>query len=435
LGGTKTGRFCAARVDAVPLRTRRSMRPVVGVRAQVGTMVEKGDLEDRTNAHGAGLLQNPFSETGRSGAFPGLPEDIAKDKKYDIPVPFGTPPLDPWSKEGGFPAGCPEDPFAMVSEELAPFTDSIKDVVAADHPILSEAAKYFFAKKQGKRFRPTIVMLMAKATAAVPTEHKKGEVYQKQAELGQITEMIHVASLIHDDVLDEADTRRGGDSVHKLYSNKVAVIVGDYLLARASVVLAKLQNTEVTEIMSTALESLVQGEIMQIKTGEEDLLDMMTYLRKSYHKTASLICDACKSCAILGGHEADSEVARAAEEYGYHLGLAYQIIDDVLDFTSASDELGKPAMADVSLGLSTAPVLYAAEGIPEMRPMIKRKFKQEGDVERTLRFVLQSDGIDRSRGLALFHAQRAVNAMCRIPESEERNALITLAHLVLSRKS
>ena len=117
--------------------------------------------------------------------------------------------------------------------------------------------------------------------------------------------------------------------------------------------------------------------------------------------------------SFCSGHGADSEVARAAEEYGYHLGLAYQIIDDVLDFTSASDELGKPAMADVSLGLSTAPVLYAAENIPEMRPMIKRKFKQEGDVERTLRFVLQSDGIDRSRALALFHAQRAVNAMCR----------------------
>jgi geranyl diphosphate synthase len=331
--------------------------------------------------------------------------------------------------------GCPEDPFAMVSEELAPFTDSIKDVVAADHPILSDAAKYFFAKKQGKRFRPTIVMLIAKATAEVPAAHKEGNVYKKQAELGQITEMIHVASLIHDDVLDEADTRRGGESVHKLYSNKVAVIVGDYLLARASVVLAKLQNTQVTEIMSTALESLVQGEIMQLKTSDEDLLDMMTYLRKSYHKTASLICDACKSCAVLGGHEANSEVACAAEEYGYHLGLAYQIIDDVLDFTSASDVLGKPAMADVSLGLSTAPVLYAAESIPEMRPMIKRKFKQEGDVERTLRFVLQSDAIDRARALALFHGQRAVNAICRIPESEERNALITLAHLVLSRKS
>ena len=417
----------------LPLRTHG--RRLAALRAQVGTMAERDELGDRTNAHGVGLLQNPFDENGRSGAFPGLSEDIAVKPQYDVHVRPGTPKLDPWGGSGGFPLGCPEDPFAMVSEELAPFTDSIKDVVAADHPILSDAAKYFFAKKQGKRFRPTIVMLMAKATAEVPAAHKGGNVYKKQAELGQITEMIHVASLIHDDVLDEADTRRGGESVHKLYSNKVAVIVGDYLLARASVVLAKLQNTQVTEIMSTALESLVQGEIMQLKTSDEDLLDMMTYLRKSYHKTASLICDACKSCAVLGGHEANSEVACAAEEYGYHLGLAYQIIDDVLDFTSASDVLGKPAMADVSLGLSTAPVLYAAESIPEMRPMIKRKFKQEGDVERTLRFVLQSDAIDRARALALFHGQRAVNAICRIPESEERNALITLAHLVLSRKS
>merc|ERR1711966_650882 len=155
---------------------------------------------------------------------------------------------------------------------------------------------------------------MSKAAAPTPEAHTEGAVYDKQGQLGQIVEMIHVASLIHDDVLDEADTRRGGEAVHKLYTNKVAVIAGDCLLARASVLLARLQNTEVTEIMSPALESLVQGEIMQIKTGEEDLLDMMTSLRKSYHKTASLICDACKSCAILGGHGADSETARAAEE-------------------------------------------------------------------------------------------------------------------------
>lgn len=429
------GRAASAVRSMAPFRTRGSRMVALGLRSQMITMAERDELEDRTNAHGVGLLQNPFDENGRCGAFPGLPDDLKQKPKYEVPIPAGTIKLDPWSEKGGLPAGCPQDPFVMVSEELAPFTESIQDVVAAEHPILSEAAKYFFAKKQGKRFRPTIVMLMSKATAPTPTSHREGDIYRKQAELGQITEMIHVASLIHDDVLDEADTRRGGESVHKLYSNKVAVIVGDYLLARASVVLAKLQNTEVTEIMSTALESLVQGEIMQIKTGEEDLLDMMTYLRKSYHKTASLICDACKSCAILGGHDANSEVARAAEEYGYHLGLAYQIIDDVLDFTSASDVLGKPAMADVSLGLSTAPVLYASEGIPEMRPMIKRKFKQEGDIERTLRYVLQSDGIDRARALALFHAQRAVDAICRIPESEQRNALVTLAHLVLSRKS
>jgi geranylgeranyl pyrophosphate synthase len=253
--------------------------------------------------------------------------------------------------------------------------------------------------------------------------------------LAQITEMIHVASLIHDDVLDEADTRRGGEAVHKLYSNKVAVIAGDYLLARASVVLAKLDDKAVTEIMSTALESLVQGEIMQLRTAKDELLDMVTYLRKSYHKTASLICDACISSAILGGHSYDSDVARAAEAYGFHLGLAYQIIDDVLDFTVASDVLGKPAMADVSLGLSTAPVLYAAESEKELVPLIKRKFKNPGDVDKALRLVLKSDGVERAKKLALFHAEEAAAAAKKLPDSEASRALISLLHIVLSRNS
>lgn len=133
-----------------------------------------------------------------------------------------------------------------------------------------------------------------------PENHKGSEVWRKQAQLGQIVEMIHVASLIHDDVLDEADTRRGGEAVHKLYSNKVAVLAGDYLLARASLPLARLENTSVVQIMATALESLVAGEIMQLKSPPKELLKMESYLRKSYYKTASLICYACRSTALLG---------------------------------------------------------------------------------------------------------------------------------------
>lgn len=278
-------------------------------------------------------------------------------------------------------------------------------------------------------------MLIGKATAPDPKNHNSGDAYEKQGALGQITELIHVASLIHDDVLDEADTRRGGSAVHKLYSNKVAVIAGDYLLARASVLLARLQCTEVTEIMSTALESLVQGEIMQIRTAQADLLDLMTYLRKSYHKTASLICDAAKASAILGGHGPDSDAALACEEYGFHLGLAYQVIDDVLDFTGASETLGKPAMADVNLGLATAPVLLAAESQPALKPLILRKFKSPGDPALTLQLVQKTDGVERARALALFHGQSAVNAICRLPPSEHRAALVSLAHLVLARQS
>ena len=356
------------------------------------------------------------------------------------------------------------DPFKMVEKELQPFSDSIKELVSSDQPILSMAAKHFFEKRHGKRFRPTIVQLMGKAVAAAtpesigngfhtdtvdlngmngdvngkahhedvfekpggvsgwqwsgassveveggivtPDNHMGSDVWRRQAQLGQIVEMIHVASLIHDDVLDEADTRRGGEAVHKLYSNKVAVLAGDYLLARASVLLARLENTAVVQIMATALESLVAGEIMQLKSPPESLLEMETYLRKSYYKTASLICYACRSTALLGGHAYGSTVATACEEFGFHLGLAYQIQDDILDFTAAASVLGKPALADMDLGLSTAPILYAAQEFPHLRPLVMRRFKNKGDKQTALEALYKSEvAMDKAKALARFHAQ------------------------------
>ena len=347
------------------------------------------------------------------------------------------------------------DPFKMVEKELKPFSDSIAELVSSDQPVLSMAAKHFFEKRHGKRFRPTIVQLVAKAVAAAapenivdggqfssdflankdpaefektggvagwqwsgashieveggvitPENHQGSEVWRRQAQLGQIVEMIHVASLIHDDVLDEADTRRGGEAVHKLYSNKVAVLAGDYLLARASVLLARLENTAVVQIMATALESLVAGEIMQLKSSPETLLEIETYLRKSYYKTASLICYACRSTALLGGHAYGSTVATACEEFGFHLGLAYQIQDDILDFTAAASVLGKPALADMDLGLSTAPILYAAQENSHLRPMVMRRFKKSGDKKAALEALYKSPtAMEKSKALARFHAQ------------------------------
>ncbi|KAL3922896.1 MAG: hypothetical protein SGILL_001959 [Bacillariaceae sp.] len=372
------------------------------------------------------------------------------------------------------------DPFKMVEKELQPFSDSIKELVSTDQPILSMAAKHFFEKRHGKRFRPTIVQLLAKAVAAATPEkimeddgktlaadvleehsaafeklggvsgwqwsgassvevnadnHKGSEAWRRQAQLGQIVEMIHVASLIHDDVLDEADTRRGGEAVHKLYSNKVAVLAGDYLLARASVLLARLENTAVVQIMATALESLVAGEIMQLKAPAESLLEMESYLRKSYYKTASLICYAGRSTALLGGHSYGSTVATACEEFGFHLGLAYQIQDDILDFTAAASVLGKPALADMDLGLSTAPILYAAQEYPHLRPMVMRRFKNKGDKQAALEALYKSDvAMDKAKALANFHAQRAVDAILRLPQSDARDSLVRLTHAVVTRK-
>merc|ERR1711957_961273 len=209
-----------------------------------------------------------------------------------------------------------------------------------------------------------------------PSNHKGSDVWRRQAQLGQIVEMIHVASLIHDDVLDEADTRRGGEAVHKLYSNKVAVLAGDYLLARASVLLARLENTAVVQIVATA-----------------------------------------------------------CEEFGFHLGLAFQIQDDILDFTAAENVLGKPALADMDLGLSTAPILYALTEYKELKPMIMRRFKNKGDKQAALEYLYKSEhAMDRAKDLARFHAQKAVDALVRLPQSESRDALIRLTHKVITRQ-
>jgi len=214
-----------------------------------------------------------------------------------------------------------------------------------------------------------------------------------QKRLAEITEMIHTASLFHDDVIDEADARRGVPSINKLYGNKMAILAGDFLLARASVSLARLRNVEVVELLSTVIEHLVKGEVMQSRP--QALLDgsgaaddgraaLEYYLHKNYYKTGSLMANSCRAAVLLAGH-GDSLQAQAFA-YGRHVGLAFQLVDDVLDFEQSSETLGKPALNDLRQGLATAPVLLAAQRFPrEVAELVKRKFRSEGDVERVRR--------------------------------------------------
>ena len=317
------------------------------------------------------------------------------------------------------------DPFSLVADDIAPLSGSVCDQLSADQQTLMESAQYFFGAgnaRQGKRVRPVIVLLMGQATAqphharaesaAADADGEGSKWYGKQLSLAAITEMIHTASLVHDDVLDAADTRRGAEAVHKLYSNKAAVLSGDYLLARASIALARLEHAEVTQQMARSLESLVQGEIMQLRSTAEERLSLEYYLTKSYCKTASLMAFSCKSAALLASHGRESEVAVAAEKFGYHFGVAFQVIDDLLDFTGTSDTLGKPGLQDMALGLSTAPVLYGIDEHPELKELVARKFGEPGDVQAACELVLDSKGLQRTKELASFHAQAAVDA-CR----------------------
>jgi geranyl diphosphate synthase len=395
---------------------------------QAAGFVSKGVWTNPTRL----LASSVLTSTPTSSESP-KPADLtpAVDKYVVLGVPSDESQEIAVTAKGPEPKG--PDPFKLVKGDVQPISDYIKTLVQSENPVLTMAAQHFFQKRQGKQFRPTIVALMARALSENEDEHMGTKTQKLQIQLGQITEMIHVASLIHDDVLDDAEMRRGGAAVHTMYTNKVAVLAGDYLLARASVLLARLQNFKTVEVMASALDALVQGEIMQARSSKEDLVDMKYYLRKSYFKTASLICSSCKSTALLAGYDEGDLQTISAEKYGYHLGMAYQIVDDILDFTGASAALGKPAQADMELGLATAPILFASESVPELIPLIKRRFKEKGDVQRAVELATNTNGVERAYKLADFHAQQAVDALMNIPSSQARNALLRVLYMALSR--
>jgi len=218
------------------------------------------------------------------------------------------------------------DPFELVADDLSLVADRLRSMVAAEVPKLASAAEYFFkVGAEGKKFRPTVLLLMASALKFPLSESTEGGVLSILADklraphlnIAEITEMIHVASLLHDDVLDDADTRRGVSSLNLVMGNKLSVLAGDFLLSRACVALAALGNTEVVSLMATAVEHLVTGETMQISTSREQRQSMEYYLQKTYYKTASLISNSCKAVAVLAGHTA--EVSMLAYEYGRNL--------------------------------------------------------------------------------------------------------------------
>lgn len=341
------------------------------------------------------------------------------------------------------------NPFKLVAEELSGIAKSFEEAVAVNHPVLQRAASYFL-NITGKRFRPTVVVLMAyavNATISRSTASRKSReshnshsvsssphILPSQLKLAEITELIHVASLLHDDVIDVADTRRGVKSANALFGNQLSVLAGDFLLSRASVSLARLRNCDVVELLSTVIEHLVHGEVLQMTVDEDYSKDKLeVYLQKTFLKTASLIANSCQAVALLSN--CPKEVVKVAFEYGRHLGLAYQLVDDALDFTGSSTSLGKPALADIHQGTLTAPVLFAMEQFPEVREYAKRRFQSPDDISKTLLAIEKSKSIERTLGLAKEHCNLAKEGITEtLQDSSYRQALLEMADFVLSRK-
>ncbi|KAI1849604.1 hypothetical protein JX265_007943 [Neoarthrinium moseri] len=369
------------------------------------------------------------------------------------------------------------DPLRIVAKEMKFLTGNIRQLLGSGHPSLDKVAKYY-TQAEGKHVRPMIVLLMSRATALCPKapqlppadtterintsispldilsdanpstpltdfssdpQSTESDILPSQRRLAEITELIHTASLLHDDVIDHSVARRGSPSANLEFGNKMAVLAGDFLLGRASVALARLRNAEVVELLATVIANLVEGEFMQLKNTARDERNpkwseetMTYYLQKTYLKTASLISKSCRASALLG--RADATTVEAAYAYGKNLGLAFQLVDDMLDYTRNEKDLGKPAGADLELGLATAPLLFAWKTNPELGSLVGRKFEREGDAERARELVLQSDGIEQTRALAEDYSQQAIAALNTFPDSDAKDGLIEMAMKTLKRQ-
>ncbi|AAQ00087.1 MULTISPECIES: solanesyl diphosphate synthase [Prochlorococcus] len=321
--------------------------------------------------------------------------------------------------------------MATVTELLQPIEidlehllKDLRDLIGAGHPILQAAAEHLFSAG-GKRIRPGIVLLISKALSA------EGELSSKHRRLAEITEMIHTASLVHDDVLDEASTRRGVDTVHNRFDHKVAVLAGDFLFAQASWHLANLDNLDVVKLLSRVIMDLAEGEVKQGIYRFDPNQSLDVYLEKSYCKTASLIANSAQAVGVLS-NESDYHL-KCLYNFGKQLGLAFQVVDDILDFTSDDKQLGKPAASDLSAGYLTAPALYALEENPSFKELIIREFSNEGDLDHAMELVRESNAIIRSRKLAENFAKNSYESIKWMPDSPSKRALLDLPEYVLGR--
>ena len=311
-----------------------------------------------------------------------------------------------------------------VEADLEVLLGNLRDLIGAGHPILQAAAEHLF-QAGGKKLRPALVLMLARAVEpGQPMD-------QRQRRLAEITEMIHTASLVHDDLVDEASTRRGVVTVHHLFDPRMAVLAGDFLFAQASWHLANLGNLEVVRLLSRVIMDLAEGEVRQRLNCYDSSQTLEDYLEKSYRKTASLMANSARAVGVLAGLPEPG--LESLFRFGRQLGMVFQVVDDCLDFTASDQQLGKPAASDLRAGYLTAPAIFALEEDPTLAERVGRRLSAPGDLEAALTAVRQGAGLERTHALAHDFARDAEAALAWLPPSQEKEALLGLPEVVLRR--
>jgi octaprenyl-diphosphate synthase len=315
---------------------------------------------------------------------------------------------------------------------LAPLTERINETMKAilieDSSILGEVSLYNFMGG-GKRLRPLIFCLCHSAMG--------GELDEETIRLSTTYEFLHMASLLHDDIVDQADTRRGRPAAHHIFGIPETIMAADYLLAKASLLALTKRRIEIAEIMAEVIKNLSLGELWELKAKNKPEVDRSEYIEIILHKTAILIEGVAWSAAVL--NRAPEEHVSSFRYYGRWTGLAFQIIDDILDYQASPDELGKPVGQDLEEGRITLPFIMARESLSG--PDLKRLLTLGAQVALTpdqkieaIRLVEKGDGLGKARMMAEALAGLAASALSNIPESRDKENLEKLALYTVNRR-
>jgi octaprenyl-diphosphate synthase len=313
-----------------------------------------------------------------------------------------------------------------VQHHLETFEKVFRESIRSRVGLVDLVAKYIIRTK-GKRVRPILVMLSAGVCGGVTEKTYRG---------ATLVEILHTATLIHDDVVDEADTRRGFASINAIWKNKIAVLMGDYLLSRGLLLSLEHDDFAFLKITSTSVRRMSEGELHQIQKSRKLDMDEATYMAIIGDKTASLLSTCCEIGATSA--TSDPEWHRRMREYGELVGLAFQIRDDILDFTGRRSITGKPTGLDLSEKKLTLPLIHALREAPRAEAKeILSTIKDGGKnvrVERVLEFVRSYQGIEYASRRARESSARAVDLLSPFPESPSKTALIGFASFVVERE-
>lgn len=318
--------------------------------------------------------------------------------------------------------------FNGIKKELAKVEDFLVDYINFSHPELRNSAHHIL-EAGGKRIRPAFVLLASKLFPNNP---------QKEIiPIAASVELIHMATLVHDDVIDKAATRRGQLTIREKWGNKFSLHCGDYLFAQAIKLISPNENRKIANVLAKISVEMCQGEIQQLLTTFDTEQSVKDYFFRIKRKTALLISASCEIGAIASG--APQYGIDALKKYGYYLGMAFQIKDDILDIQGDSTKIGKPAGSDLAQGIITLPTIFALQNKDsdaiKLENLIKGKFDDDEEyLLNALEIIKKSNGIERSYIISQKYIAKAKNQLDKLPDSSTKNTLLQIADYINERE-